>query len=317
MISKNSKVYVAGHTGLVGSAILRKLKSLNYKNLIYKSSKQLDLRDQKKVFRFLEKKKPDAVIIAAAKVGGIKANNLKKADFIYDNLTIQNNLIHGSYISGVKNLIFLGSSCVYPKKCPQPIKENYLLSSMLEKTNEPYAIAKIAGINLCSSYNYQYKLNYKCLMPCNSYGINDNYDLNSSHFLPALIKKIVDATKSQKNYINIWGSGKPLREVILSDDIADACVYFLNKKTKESLINIGSGIEKSINDYAKYIMDYFQVKLNIKNENKGLEGTYRKLLDNSLAKSYGWVAKTSLKQGLGIAINDYLKNHLVEKKFSR
>lgn len=317
MISKNSKVYVAGHTGLVGSAILRKLKSLNYKNLIYKSSKQLDLRDQKKVFRFLEKKKPDAVIIAAAKVGGIKANNLKKADFIYDNLTIQNNLIHGSYISGVKNLIFLGSSCVYPKKCPQPIKENYLLSSMLEKTNEPYAIAKIAGINLCSSYNYQYKLNYKCLMPCNSYGINDNYDLNSSHFLPALIKKIVDATKSQKNYINIWGSGKPLREVILSDDIADACVYFLNKKTKESLINIGSGIEKSINDYAKYIMDYFQVKLNIKNENKGLEGTYRKLLDNSLAKSYGWVAKTSLKQGLGIAINDYLKNHLIEKKFSR
>lgn len=317
MISKNSKVYVAGHTGLVGSAILRKLKSLNYKNLIYKSSKQLDLRDQKKVFRFLEKKKPEAVIIAAAKVGGIKANNLKKADFIYDNLTIQNNLIHGSYISGVKNLIFLGSSCVYPKKCPQPIKENYLLSSMLEKTNEPYAIAKIAGINLCSSYNYQYKLNYKCLMPCNSYGINDNYDLNSSHFLPALIKKIVDATKSQKNHINIWGSGKPLREVILSDDIADACIYFLNKKTKESLINIGSGIEKSINDYAKYIMDYFQVKLNIKNENKGLEGTYRKLLDNSLAKSYGWVAKTSLKQGLGIAINDYLKNHLVEKKFSR
>lgn len=317
MISKNSKVYVAGHTGLVGSAILRKLKSLNYKNLIYKSSKQLDLRDQKKVFRFLKKKKPDAVIIAAAKVGGIKANNLKKADFIYDNLSIQNNLIHGSYISGVKNLIFLGSSCVYPKKCPQPIKENYLLSGMLEKTNEPYAIAKIAGINLCSSYNYQYKLNYKCLMPCNSYGINDNYDLNSSHFLPALIKKIVDATKSQKNHINIWGSGKPLREVILSDDIADACVYFLNKKTKESLINIGSGIEKSINDYAKYIMDYFQVKLNIKNENKGLEGTYRKLLDNSLAKSYGWVAKTSLKQGLGIAINDYLKNHLVEKKFSR
>ena len=311
MIKKNSKIYVAGHKGLVGSAILRKLKSQKFKNLFYKTSKQLDLRNQKNVFNYLKKIKPDTVIIAAAKVGGIKENNLKKADFIYDNLSIQNNLIHGSYKNGVKNLIFLGSSCVYPKECKQPIKEEYLLSGMLEKTNEPYAIAKIAGINLCASYNYQYNLNYKCLMPCNSYGINDNYDVDSSHFLPALIRKIVDAIKNQRNHINIWGSGKPLREVILSDDIADACIYFANKKTKESLINIGSGIEKSINDYAKFIMKYFQVKLKIKNENKGLDGTYRKLLDSSLAKRYGWTSKTSLKQGLGLAINDYMKKNIL------
>lgn len=314
MINKNSKIYIAGHKGLVGSAILRKLKSLNYKNLFFKTSKQLDLRNQTNVFNYLKRIKPDAVIIAAAKVGGIKANNLQKADFIYDNLSIQNNLIHGSYKYGVKNLVFLGSSCVYPRDCKQPIKENYLLSGMLEKTNEPYAIAKIAGINLCSSYNYQYNLNYKCLMPCNSYGINDNYDEESSHFLPALIRKIVNAIRNQKNHINIWGSGKPLRELIISDDIADACIYFINKKTKESLINIGSGKEKSINDYAKFIMKYFQVNLKIKNENKGLDGTYRKLLDNSLAKKYGWVAKTSLKQGLGLAINDYIKNYIVGKK---
>ena len=314
MIDRNSKIYIAGHKGLIGSAVHRKLIGLKYKKIFFKTSKELDLRDQTKVFRYLKKIKPDAVIVAAAKVGGIKANNNEKADFIYDNLSIQNNLIHGSYKAGVKNLIFLGSSCVYPKKCKQPIKENYLLSGNLEKTNEPYAIAKIAGINLCSSYNYQYNLNYKSLMPCNAYGINDNYDPNSSHFLPALIRKIIEAIKERKNYINVWGSGKPMRELIISDDVADACLHFLNKKTNESLINIGSGIEKSINDYAKYIMKFIQVDLKIRNENRGLEGTLRKKLDNSLAKKYGWIAKTSLKKGLGIAINDYIKNHLVENK---
>ena len=256
----------------------------------------------------MKKNKPDAVIIAAAKVGGINANNTLKANFIYENLAIQNNLIHGSYKVGVKNLIFLGSSCVYPKKCKQPIKEKYLLSGYLEKTNEPYAIAKIAGINLCSSYSHQHNLNYKCLMPCNSYGVNDNYDSNSSHFLPALIKKIIQAIREKKDYIEIWGRGKPLREVIISDDVADACIFFLKKKTKESLINVGSGVEKSINDYAKFIMKCLQLKLKIKNKNNGLDGTPRKLLDCSLAKKYGWKAKVSLKDGIGFAINDFMKN---------
>lgn len=310
MINKKSKIYVAGHKGLVGSAILRKLKSKKYSNLLYRTKSQLDLTNQLAVFNFLKRFKPDAVIIAAAKVGGIHANNSFKADFIYDNLTIQNNLIHGSYKAGVKNLIFLGSSCVYPKKCKQPIKEEYLLSGFLEKTNEPYAIAKIAGINLCSSYNEQYNLNYKCLMPCNSYGVNDNYDPNSSHFLPALIRKIIHAIKNKDDHIKIWGSGKPLREVIISDDIADACVFFLKKKTKETIINIGSGVEKSINDYANFIMKYLQLKLKIKYQNKKLDGTPRKLLDSSLAKKYGWKAKISLEEGIGFAINDFIERYI-------
>ena len=236
MINRKSKIYIAGHKGLVGSAILRKLKSKKYCNLVYKTRSQLDLTNQLDVFNFLKKYKPDAVIIAAAKVGGIYANNTLKGDFIYENLAIQNNLIHGSYKVGVKNLIFLGSSCVYPKKCKQPIKEEYLLSGFLEKTNEPYAIAKIAGISLCSSYNQQHNLNYKCLMPCNSYGVNDNYDPNSSHFLPALIRKIIYAVKNKEDHIKIWGSGKPLRELIISDDIADACIFFLKKKRRILLL---------------------------------------------------------------------------------
>ena len=310
MINKKSKIYVAGHKGLIGSAILRKLKFEKYSNLLFRTKKQLDLTNQLDTYKFLKKNRPDAVIIAAAKVGGINANNTLKAEFIYENLAIQNNLIHGSYKAGVKNLIFLGSSCVYPKKCKQPIKEKYLLSGYLEKTNEPYAIAKIAGINLCSSYNYQYGLNYKCLMPCNSYGINDNYDPNSSHFLPALIRKIIQAIKNKKDYIEIWGSGKPLREVIISDDVADACIFFLKKKTKEPLINIGSGIEKSVNDYAKFIMKYLQLKLKIKNKNNSLDGTPRKLLDCSLAKKYGWKARVSLKDGIGFATNDFIEKYM-------
>ena len=226
MINKNSKIFVAGHNGMIGSAIVRKLKLLNYKHIILRNKKQLDLTNQSKVYNFLKKEKPNAVILAAAKVGGIYANNEYRGEFIYENLSIQNNIIHGSFINGVKNLIFLGSSCIYPKNCKQPIKEKYLLSNYLEKTNEPYAIAKIAGVKLCESYNLQYNLNYKCLMPCNSYGINDNYDLKSSHFLPALIRKIIEARKNNKDYIKIWGSGKPLRELIYSDDIADACIFF-------------------------------------------------------------------------------------------
>ena len=309
MINKNSKIFIAGHKGMIGSAILRKLKKLKYKNLFYKTRKELDLTDQKKVNNYLKKIKPKAVIIAAAKVGGIKANNEKRAEFIYENLSIQNNLINSSYRNGVKNLILLGSSCVYPKKSKIPIKESYLLSNYLEKTNEPYAIAKIAGINLCESYNLQYGVNYKCLMPCNAYGLNDNYDLESSHFFPALIRKIISAQKLKKKSIKIWGSGKPLRELIFSDDIADACIYFLNKKTKHTLINIGTGIEKSIIDYAKYIMKHLGVNLKIEYDNIELDGTFRKLIDSSLARKYGWKPKVSLNEGLPLVIKDYLNNH--------
>jgi GDP-L-fucose synthase len=309
MINKNSKIFIAGHKGMIGSAILRKLKKLKYKNLFYKTRKELDLTDQKKVNSYLKKIKPMAVIIAAAKVGGIKANNEKRAEFIYENLSIQNNLINSSYRNGVKNLIFLGSSCIYPKKSKIPIKESYLLSNYLEKTNEPYAIAKIAGINLCESYNIQYGVNYKCLMPCNAYGLNDNYDLESSHFFPALIRKIISAQKLKKKSIKIWGSGKPLRELIFSDDIADACIYFLNKKTKHKLINIGSGSEKSITDYAKYIMKHLGVNLKIEYDKIKLDGTFRKLIDSSLARKYGWKPKVSLNEGLPLVIKDYLNNH--------
>tara|TARA_B100001989_G_C24532857_1_gene462628 strand:- start:127 stop:1068 length:942 start_codon:yes stop_codon:yes gene_type:complete len=312
VISKRHKIFVAGHNGMIGSAIIRKLKVKGYKNILTIDRKKLDLRNQKNVFEYLKKIKPDGVIIAAAIVGGIHYNNTYRASFIYDNLSIQNNLIHGSYINGVKNLIFLGSSCVYPKNSRQPIKEKYLLSNYLEKTNEPYAIAKIAGINLCESYNYQYRLNYKSLMPCNSYGINDNYDLNNSHFLPALIRKIIFSINNNKNYIKIWGSGKPLRELIFADDVADACIYFLNKKTKETLINIGTGKEKSINGYAKFIMKHLSVDLKIVHEKKKLEGTFKKLLDVSLAKKYGWASKTSLEKGISITINDYLKNRVLK-----
>ena len=314
MINKNSKIFVAGHRGMVGSAILRKLKELRYKKIFFQTRKQLNLIDQNKVLKYFNKIKPDAVIIAAAKVGGIKANNEKRAEFIYENLSIQNNIIHSSFKSGVKNLIFLGSSCVYPKNSKIPIKEDYLLSNYLEKTNEPYAIAKIAGINLCESYNHQYGVNYKCLMPCNAYGINDNYDPDGSHFLPALIRKIIEAIKTNKEFIQIWGSGKPLRELIFSEDIADACVYFLNKKTNHTLINVGSGVEKSINDYAKYIMKYLGVNLKIKHERSNLDGTYRKLMDSSLAKKYGWKCKTNLDTGLAITINDYLEKQIFSKK---
>ena len=311
MINKNSKIFVAGHRGLIGSAIIRRLESLNYKKVFIKAKKDLDLRDQNKVFKFFSKIKPDAVILAAAKVGGIEANNTLRGEFIYDNLSIQNSVIHSSYMTGVKDLIFLGSSCIYPKLSKQPIKEKYLLSGYLEKTNEPYAIAKIAGINLCESYNKQYNLNYKCLMPCNAYGLNDNYDPIKSHFFPALIKKIVDAIRYKKETIYIWGNGKPLRELICSDDIADACIFFLKKKTTDTLINIGTGKEKTITEYAKLIMKHLGVNLKIHYKKNKPNGTMRKLLDVSLARNYGWKYKTTFKKGLSIALNDYLKRNLV------
>lgn len=305
MITKKSKIFLAGHNGMIGSAIHKILKKKNYKNIITVDKKYLDLKNQDRTFKFLKKIKPDATIIAAAKVGGISVNNKKKAEFIYDNLSIQNNLIHGSYLSGTKNLIFLGSSCVYPKNSNIPIKENDLLSNYLEKTNEPYAIAKIAGIKLCESYNYQYNLNYKCLMPANSYGVNDNYDKNTSHFLPALIRKIIYAKKNNKKSITLWGTGKPKRELVFSEDLAYATIYFLNKRTKETLINIGTNVEKSIEDYAKYLMKLMDIKLSIRYIKRNLDGTFEKKLDTSLASRYGWNAKTSLSKGLMIAIKDF------------
>jgi len=298
-MNNKSRIFLAGHKGLVGSAILRLLKKKNYKNIITKPHNKLDLLDQKKTFSFLKKNKINVVIIAAAKVGGIKANNNFKAEFIYNNLQIQNNLIHGSYLAGIKNLLFLGSSCIYPRNSKQPMKESYLLTSSLEKTNEPYSIAKIAGIKMCESYNYQYKTNYKCLMPTNTFGPNDNYDTQESHFIPALIKKIIIAKKLNKKSILLWGTGKCKREIIYVDDIAEATIFFLKRNTKDTFINIGSNYEMTISGYANLIKKIIYPKLKIKfDNNKSLDGVKRKLMDSSLARSYGWRPKHDLNNSI-------------------
>jgi len=307
MISLNSKIYLAGHNGLVGSAILRKLKAKGYRKILTLNRKKLDLKNQSKVLSFLKKNKPDFIFIAAAKVGGIYSNNKFKAEFIYENLTIQNNLIHSAYLSGVKNLIFLGSSCVYPRNCKQPIKEEYLLSGLLEPTNDAYAIAKIAGIKMCQSYNEQYKTNYICLMPTNTFGPNDNYHPLNSHFLPSLIRKI-DLIKRKKNkYLNLWGNGKAKRELIYVDDLADACLYFMKKKTKQHLINIGTGKDYSINYFAKKILKILipDRKIIIKYDKSKPNGTPRKVLNVSLAKKYGWKAKSNFKNSIIETYNSF------------
>ncbi len=293
---------------MVGSAIFNYFKKKGYKNLITVEKKELNLINQSKTQKYLEKIKPDFVIIAAAKVGGILANNKFKADFIYQNLMIQTNLIHSSFLAGVKNLIFLGSSCIYPKYSKQPIKEDYLLNGKLEPTNDSYAIAKIAGVKMCESYNKQYNLNYICLMPTNLYGPNDNYDLKTSHFFPALIKKIYYAKKKEKKYVEIWGNGKAKRELMFVDDLADACEFFLKKKTKDYLINIGSKEEKSIKDFAKFIMKKLNVNLKIKFDENKPNGTPRKKLNTNLAKFYGWTAKTKLDKGFKLTYESFVKN---------
>ena len=307
MLNKESKIYLAGHRGLVGSSILQKLKNSGYKNIIVQTRYQLDLKDQKKVMNFFKKNSFQFVIIAAAKVGGIYANDTYKADFIYENLVIQNNIIHSAFVNGIKNIIFLGSSCIYPKNSKQPIKESYLLTGELEKTNEPYAVAKIAGIKLCESFNSQYGTNYKCLMPCNIYGPNDNYDLKSSHFFPALIAKTHDAIKKNKKEVVVWGSGQSKRELMYSDDLADACLFFLKKKTKETLINIGSSEERTISEYARFIIKKFNSKLKIKFDKSKKNGMKRKILDCSIAKKYGWKPKYSLDYGFEKTYKDFLK----------
>jgi GDP-L-fucose synthase len=307
---KEEKIYLAGHTGLVGSAILSRLKYFGFKKIITVSRNHLDLCNQNDVYNFLKKNNPKFVIIAAAKVGGISANEKYRANFIYENLAIQNNLIHGSFLNKIKKLIFIGSSCVYPKFSKQPIKEEYLLTGKLETTNEPYAIAKIAGIKMCESYNRQHNANYICLMPSNTYGPGDHYDLDNSHFFPALIKKIYQAKTDNKKSITLWGSGKAKRELIYVDDLAAACIFFLNKSTKESLINIGTEKDKTIKQYAEFIIKKMGLKIKINFDTTKPDGTQRKLLDISLAKKYGWFPKVSLSEGFDITYEDFLKRNV-------
>ncbi len=308
MINHKDKIFVAGHKGLVGSAIVRKLKSKGFKNILISEKSKLDLTNQNSVLSFLKKNKPKFIFIAAAKVGGIYSNNKYRAEFIQSNLSIQTNIIHSSYLCGIKDLIFLGSSCVYPRMCKQPIKEKYLLNGELEKTNEAYAIAKIAGIKMCESYNHQYNTNYKSLMPTNTFGPNDNYDQLNSHFFPSLIRKIHEVKNKNKKELVLWGDGSPKREVIYVDDIADACVYFMNKKFKGSMINIGTGKDYSIKEYAKIILKLIipNKKIKIKYDKSKPNGTPRKVMDVSLAKKYGWKSKIDLKKAIRLTYNDYL-----------
>ena len=309
MLKKDSKIYIAGHKGLVGSAVLKLLKKKGYKNLFFKESKELDLRKQEDTFNYLRKIKPQFVIICAARVGGIKANKIRRAEFIYDNLSIQNNLIHGSFMANVKNLIFLGSSCIYPRLAKQPIKEKYILSGSLEYTNEPYAIAKIAGLKLCENYNFQYKTNYKCLMPSNIFGPGDNYNLNDSHFLPAIIKKIYLSKLKKKKKVYFWGTGKARREVTYVEDISAAILFFLKKKTKESLINIGSGYENTIRGYINLILKRMKYKAKVVfDNNQKLDGTPRKILDCSIAHRYGFYSKFKFLEGFDLTLRDFLNN---------
>jgi len=311
MINKNSKIFLAGHNGMLGSAILRILKKRGYKKIITVDKKRLDLRNQDLVKKFFKVKKPDAVIIAAAKVGGIKANMDFPANFITDNLQIQTNLILNSYNNKIKKLILFGSSCIYPKDLNKPIKEKQIMTGVLEKTNESYAVAKIAAIQMIKSFNEQYNTKYICLMPCNLFGPNDSYDLNNSHFIPALIKKIHIASKKKKNKIvKLWGTGKPLREVLYVDEVAEACEYFLRIKKNPSLINIGSSVEMSIKDYANKIKNKIDQSVLIKfNNNKKLDGVKRKKLDITLANQNGWRAKMNFSKVLNKTIEDYKNSH--------
>ncbi len=313
-LNKKSKIFIAGHNGMVGSSVLRHFKKKGYKKLFFKNKKSLNLIDQKKTLFYIKKIKPDFVIIAAARVGGIFANDDQKAKFIYENIMIQTNLIHSSFLAGVKKLIFLGSSCIYPKYAKQPIKEDYLMTGKLEETNEPYSIAKLAGYKMCEAYNKQYKTNYLCLMPTNLYGPNDNYNLNTSHFFPAIIVKAHTALKTKNKVIKIWGDGTPKRELMYVDDLADACEFFLKKKTKHSLINIGSGEEKTILAYYKFVIKKLNANLKIKFEKKKPNGTPRKKLDLSLAKKYGWKSRYKLDEGFNLTYKNYLKKLILNKK---
>lgn len=297
-MNKSSKIYVAGHRGMVGSAIVRRLNKEGYHNIVSKTSKELDLRNPGETESFFKKEMPEYVFLAAAKVGGINANNTYRAQFLYDNLMIQNNIIHNSYRTGVKKLMFLGSSCIYPKLAPQPLKEEYLLSGPLEYTNEPYAIAKITGIKMCDAYRSQYGCNFISAMPTNLYGPNDSYDLNNSHVLPALLKKIHIAKTEGQSYIEVWGSGKPYREFLHVDDMADACLHLMLNYNAPGQINIGSGEDLTIMELALLIMKIIGYKGELKFDASKPDGTPRKLLDVSKIHSLGWKHKIGLEEGI-------------------
>ncbi len=301
----NSKIYVAGHRGMVGSAIIRNLEKKGYQNIITKTSTELDLRNSQTVSDFFAEQKPDYVFLAAAKVGGIQANNTYRADFIYENLMIQNNVIHNSYLNNVKKLMFLGSSCIYPKMAPQPLKEEYLLTGLLEETNEPYAIAKIAGIKMCESYKRQYGCNFISVMPTNMYGPNDNYNLNNSHVLPALIRKFHDAKENNLAAVEMWGTGTPMREFLHADDLGDACVFLMNTYDGEQFVNIGSGTDVTIKDLALLIKDIIGFKGEITHDLSKPDGTPRKLMDVSYLHSLGWKHKIELSDGIKQVYDDF------------
>ncbi len=308
----NSKIYIAGHRGMVGSAIMRNLQSKGYNNIITRTSKDLDLRSQQAVADFFATEKPEYVFLAAAKVGGIQANNVYRADFIYENLMIQNNVIHQSYVNGVKKLMFLGSSCIYPKMAPQPLKEEYLLTGLLEETNEPYAIAKIAGIKMCESYKRQYGCNFISVMPTNMYGPNDNYNLNNSHVLPALIRKFHDAKENNLPSVEMWGTGTPMREFLHADDLGDACVFLMNTYDGEQFVNIGSGTDLTIKDLALLIKDIVGFKGEIVHDLSKPDGTPRKLMDVSYLHSLGWKHKIELREGITQVYDDFKKKEGVK-----
>ncbi|OFX24830.1 MAG: GDP-fucose synthetase [Bacteroidetes bacterium GWA2_31_9b] len=309
-MEKNSKIYIAGHNGMVGSAIHRKLKIEGFTNIVFRDFSELDLTNQHSVFQFFENEKPEYVILAAAKVGGIHANNTYRAEFLFQNLMIEANIIHAAHQNGVKKLLFLGSSCIYPKMAPQPLKEEYLLSGFLESTNEPYAIAKIAGIKLCESYRDQYGDNFISVMPTNLYGPNDNYDLKNSHVLPALIRKFHEAKLNNLPQVEIWGSGTPLREFLYVDDLADACYFLMQNYNDKGFVNIGSGKEITIKDLALLIKDSIQYKGELKFNASMPDGTPRKLLDVSKLNSLGWKYKTELKEGIKLAYSDFLNRNI-------
>lgn len=308
-MEKSSKIYVAGHRGLVGSAIVRLLQQQGYSNLIHRTRKELDLTDQRQVQQFFDQEKPDYVFLAAAKVGGIYANNTYPAEFIFSNLEIQNNVIHQSYLHNVNKLCFLGSSCIYPKLAPQPMKEEYLLTGKLEPTNEPYAIAKIAGIEMAKSYNRQYGTNYISVMPTNLYGPNDNFDLQNSHVLPALIRKFVEAKKNNAPSVVLWGTGTPRREFMYVDDMADACIFLMRTYDGDEFVNIGTGKEVTILELAEIIQSEVGFSGKLEFDSTKPDGTPRKLLDVSKLHSLGWKAKVSLRDGLRKTIEWYLSHN--------
>ena len=307
-MEKNAKIYIAGHRGMVGSAIYRKLQREGFTNIITRVSTELDLRNQSDVAQFFEQEKPDYVFLAAAKVGGIIANNTYRADFLYENLQIQNNVIHSSYLNGVKKLMFLGSSCIYPKLAPQPLKEEYLLTGLLEPTNEPYAIAKIAGIKMCDAYRAQYGCNYISVMPTNLYGYNDNYHPQNSHVLPALIRRFHEAKIENKSDVTIWGTGSPKREFLFADDLAEACYYLMQNYDEEGLVNIGTGEDISIKDLAILIKDIIGYRGEIKFDTSKPDGTPRKLMDVSKLHSKGWKHTIELEDGIKLAYQDFLSH---------